>query len=82
MAQRRTRARIDRLEDGNFGDVKPVGQGVSELSIHVGPGYRVYIEQRGAEVIVLLVGGDKSTQPSDIIAALALALHFKESDHG
>jgi putative addiction module killer protein len=77
QAQRRIQARIDRVEDGNFGDVQPVGEGVSELRIHFGPGYRVYIKQRGAEIIVLLVGGDKSTQQTDIATALALARQLK-----
>jgi putative addiction module killer protein len=81
MAQRRIQARIDRMEDGNFGDIKPVGQGVSELRIHVGPGYRVYIKQNGTEVIVLLIGGDKSTQQTDIATALALAQHIKGGNH-
>jgi putative addiction module killer protein len=58
--------RIDRLELGNPGDVAPVGEGVSEMRIDCGPGYRVYIKQRGAEFVVLLCGGDKSTQAADI----------------
>ena len=58
--------RIDRLELGNPGDVAPVGEGVSEMRINYGPGYRVYIKQRGAEFVVLLCGGDKSTQAADI----------------
>lgn len=70
------RARIDmrikRLVNGNPGDVRPVGKGVSELRIDVGPGYRVYYATRGAELILLLAGGDKSTQARDIEAALAL----------
>jgi putative addiction module killer protein len=65
--------RIDRVAAGNLGDVKPVGEGVSELRIHTGPGYRVYFLQRGATLIVLLAGGDKSTQAKDIRLALALA---------
>ena len=59
-------ARIDRLELGNFGDVAPVGEGVSELRIHCGPGYRVYFIQCGQVFVVLLAGGSKSTQDSDI----------------
>lgn len=65
--------RIDRMEDGNFGDCQPVGSGVSELCIHYGAGYRVYFKRSGLEIVVLLVGGDKSTQPKDIKTAIALA---------
>jgi putative addiction module killer protein len=66
-------ARLDRLAYGHTGDVEPVGQGVSELRIHYGPGYRVYIQKRGNTVIVLLCGGDKSTQAKDIKTAKRLA---------
>ena len=69
----RIQARIDRAEDGNFGDCKPIGEGVSEMRIHYGPGYRVYFTRRGMEIVVLLAGGDKSTQDRDIRAALRLA---------
>ena len=65
--------RIDRLSLGNPGDVRPVGEGVSELRIDYGPGYRVYFVRRGTEVVVLLAGGDKSTQSQDIRFALELA---------
>ena len=65
--------RLKRLAEGNFGDVAPVGEGVSELRIHYGPGYRVYFTRRGRTIILLLCGGDKSTQPSDIVKAKALA---------
>jgi putative addiction module killer protein len=61
------------LATGNAGDVKPVGEGVSELRIDYGPGYRVYFTQRGQELVILLAGGDKSTQGTDIKAALRLA---------
>jgi putative addiction module killer protein len=61
------------LAAGNGGDVKPVGEGVSELRIDYGPGYRVYFTQRGRELVILLAGGDKSTQATDIKAALRLA---------
>jgi putative addiction module killer protein len=77
LRDRQTRARIDirirRLSLGNPGDVKPVGEGVSELRIDYGPGYRVYFVQRGKTVVVLLAGGDKRTQDSDIKTALELA---------
>jgi putative addiction module killer protein len=66
-------ARIDRLALGNQGDVAPVGEGVSELRIRYGPGYRVYFVRRGKTLVVLLCGGDKSTQVKDIKAAKALA---------
>ncbi len=73
----RTRARIlvriERLSMGNPGDVKPVGEGVSELRIDYGPGYRVYFKKVGLTVVILLAGGDKSTQAKDIKTALRLA---------
>jgi putative addiction module killer protein len=69
----RIQARIDRAEIGNFGDCEAVGEGVSEMRIHFGPGYRVYFVQRSLEVVILLAGGDKSTQPKDIKTALKLA---------
>jgi putative addiction module killer protein len=69
----RVQVRIDRLSLGNPGDVKPVGEGVSELRIDYGPGYRVYFVRRGETLIVLLVGGDKRTQARDIRTALTLA---------
>ena len=73
QAARRIQVRIDRAEDGNFGDCEPVGEGVSEMRIHYGSGYRVYFAQRGMEVVILLAGGDKSTQSKDIKTALELA---------
>ena len=69
----RIQARIDRAELGNYGDCAPVGEGVSEMRIHVGPGYRVYFVERGLEIVILLAGGDKSSQAKDIKAALQLA---------
>lgn len=65
--------RIRRLSLGNFGDIKPVGDGVSELRIDYGPGYRVYLTQRGPVVVILLVGGDKSSQKRDIRDAKEIA---------
>ena len=72
-ARARVQARIERFAMGNPGDVKPVGEGVSEMRIDYGPGYRVYFKKRGREVVILLAGGDKSTQAKDIKAALRLA---------
>ena len=72
-ARARILVRIERLALGNPGDVKPVGEGVSELRIDYGPGYRVYFVKIGQEVIILLAGGDKRTQPKDIKIALNLA---------
>ena len=66
-------ARIVRMQQGNFGDVKPAGEGVSEMRIDYGPGYRVYFVQRGLELVILLGGGDKSSQSRDIAAAKRLA---------
>jgi putative addiction module killer protein len=74
----RVQARIERLAAGNPGDVAPVGEGVSELRIDYGPGYRVYFKQRGRELILLLAGGDKSTQAGDIKTALRLARQLSE----
>lgn len=62
----RIQIRIDRLALGNPGDVRPVGSGISEMRIDYGPGYRVYFSQRGSDIIILLCGGDKTTQTSDI----------------
>ena len=78
QAARRIQARIDRVEEGNFGDCQPVGEGVSEMRIHYGPGYRVYLAQRRADIVILLAGGDKATQNKDIKTALGLAKQLKE----
>jgi putative addiction module killer protein len=72
-ARARILVRIERLSLGNPGDVKPVGEGVSELRIAYGPGYRVYFKEVGQTVVVLLAGGDKRTQAKDIKSALRLA---------
>ena len=70
--------RIDRLASGNPGDVGPVGDNISELRIHYGPGYRVYYKDRGKEIIILLCGGDKSTQQTDIKRAKKIAKLYEE----
>lgn len=72
-ARARVLARVQRLAMGNPGDVEPVGEGVSELRIHYGPGYRVYYKQQGHELVILLAGGDKRSQARDIQTALGLA---------
>ena len=72
-AKARIEIRIDRLSLGLAGDVKPVGEGLSELRIDYGPGYRIYFVRQGHTVVVLLAGGDKGSQDRDIATALALA---------
>ena len=79
VARARIDIRIRRLSLGNAGDAKPVGDGVSELRVGYAPGYRIYFVQRGEVVIVLLAGGDKSTQDKDIRNAKVLAKDLKES---
>ena len=73
QARARVQVRIERLSAGNPGDVRAVGEGVSELRIDYGPGYRVYFTKRGREVVILLAGGDKTTQSADIKVALRLS---------
>ncbi len=73
LARVRIQARIDRMQDGNAGDVRPVGGGVSELRIDYGPGYRIYFTKQGAELVVLLAGGDKGSQADDIRKSITLA---------
>lgn len=72
-ARARVLARIERLSMGHVGDAKPVGEGVSEMRIHYGPGYRVYFKKRGRSLVILLAGGDKGSQKRDISTALRLA---------
>lgn len=73
QVQTRLQARIDRLQIGNAGDAAPVGEGVSELRLHFGAGWRVYYTERAGQIILLLAGGNKSTQKRDIELALELA---------
>lgn len=73
VARARITLRIRSAEHGNFGDCEPVGEGVSEMRVHVGPGYRVYFTRRAGVVYLLLVGGDKSTQKRDIKRAIEMA---------
>jgi len=77
-AKAKITARIDRLTLGNAGDIAPVGEGVSELRIHHGPGYRVYLVQRGETLYIVLCGGDKSTQQKDIELAKRLARELED----
>jgi|TARA_R110002051_G_scaffold172764_3_gene243002 putative addiction module killer protein len=77
-AMARILARLDRLANGNPGDVKPVGGGISEMRIDYGPGYRVYYMQKGPVVVILLSGGDKSSQKADIVRAREIAAQWKD----
>ena len=77
-ARARIQMRIDRLAHGNPGDHRALGGGISELKIDVGPGYRVYFARRGSELIILLAGGDKSSQQRDIMRAVELARNLEE----
>ncbi len=79
-AVERINARLTRVELGNFGDVTSVGDGVSEMRIHYGPGYRLYFIRQGAQVIVLLCGGDKSAQQRDIQRAKRLAAYWRQDN--
>lgn len=73
-------ARVYRLANGIVGDVSPVGEGVSELRIHYGPGYRLYMKQRGLELVILLCGGDKGSQARDIELAKKIARELENED--
>ena len=76
VAKQSITLRIERLKNGNFGDSKTVGDGVFELRIDVGKGYRVYFMNKGKEIVILLVGGDKSTQDEDIKTAKKMAKEY------
>lgn len=78
IGKARISQRIDSAAGGNFGDCEPVGEGVSEMRVHVGPGYRVYFTRTGEIIYLLLVGGDKSTQKRDVKRALEMARALKE----
>lgn len=77
VAQARIRVRLRQLQAGNFGDCEPVDEGVIELRVHVGPGYRVYRSRHGKSVVLLLCGGDKSSQGADIKRAKGLWSEWK-----
>jgi putative addiction module killer protein len=78
QARQRIAARLTRLQAGNPGDVKALGEGISELRIDYGPGYRIYFTRRGPLIVLLLCGGDKSTQAKDIKKAIAAAKDWKD----
>lgn len=73
-------SRLDRLASGNFGDIKPVGAGVMELRLTFGPGYRIHLARRGNQIVLLLCGGDKSSQVDDIIRARQLAAEWTQGE--
>lgn len=77
VAQARIRVRLRQIQAGNLGDCEPVGDGVTELRVHVGAGYRVYCGQHGKSVVILLCGGDKRSQSADIKQAKALWIEWK-----
>jgi putative addiction module killer protein len=80
QAKARIIARVKRLSQGNPGDVKPIGDGCSEMRIDYGPGYRVYYQETGKEIIILLCGGDKSTQQEDIAKAKKIAVNYNPDE--
>ncbi len=82
VAKARIAARVRQLAFGLLGDIGPVGEGVSELRVHVGPGYRVYVVQRGAILIVVLCAGDKGSQARDIARAKAMARNLEQDGDG
>ena len=79
QAKARIAVRIRRLQNGDVGDAKSVGGDVRELRLHFGPGYRIYFTERNGSVIILLAGGDKSSQTADIKAAIAMSIQIKEA---
>lgn len=80
VARSRILARIDRMTAGNAGDIKSIGAGISEMRIDHGPGYRVYFTNRGSVIVLLLCGGDKSSQKRDIERAIRLAAEWDEEE--
>ncbi|ABW26080.1 type II toxin-antitoxin system RelE/ParE family toxin [Acaryochloris marina] len=78
LRDRKAKARIDRIEIGNFGDVAPIGEDVSELRMHYGSGYRVYFIQRGLVVVILIPGGDKGSQNADIKRAKEISKQLED----
>ena len=78
QAKARILDRIDRLPDGNFGDTKSIGDGINELRLHFGPGYRVYFMRSGDTIVILLNGGDKGSQKADIARAKSIAREWSE----
>jgi putative addiction module killer protein len=81
IAKAHINRRIDRLERGNPGDVEPIGEGCSEMRIDYGPGYRVYYKDTGREIIIILCGGDKSTQQNDINKAKRIAREEEDNEN-
>jgi putative addiction module killer protein len=81
IAKAHINRRIDRLSRGNPGDVEPIGEGCSEMRIDYGPGYRIYYKDTGREIVIILCGGDKSTQQEDIAKAKRLANEEEEEDN-
>lgn len=79
-ARMRIQVRIDRMAEGNFGDVKAIDEGISEARIDYGPGYRVYFMQQGRQLVILLCGGDKSSQSRDIKQARLIAESWQEQN--